>query len=276
MKNMVLFCFLLSFFYSCTNHSGSQEELETLFNDARYEDCIDAANRQLSKNTENWRSFYWKGQCEFALDSMEAAVNSLSSSILISSNDTNLSARADIYGYLGFLEAAIEDYNLMLEKSPENWEALNNRGYTFNRIGRYNEALQDLELALSYSPNSSAILNNLGMCFSGMNKLEESISYYNEAISLNPYNAVYFFNRGNSLVMLRNYDEALKDLFKAQELGLNDKNLLTNLALAQYGTGDAGGACKTWLLSVDQGSDIAASYIEKYCDSNTVNEVSSQ
>jgi tetratricopeptide (TPR) repeat protein len=102
--------------------------------------------------------------------------------------------------------------------------AYNNRAIAWHRIGNFDRALEDFEFALQIKPNFGDYLNN----------------------------------RGNILIKMHRYDEALFDYKKAIELNSNDhgpiyNNALYNIACIYSLRNDISQACDWFRKSVDYG-----------------------
>src|SRR5262249_7536736 len=61
--------------------------------------------------------------------------------------------RAWAYRNLNNLDAAIADYTVILQKDPNNADALVKRGYTYSLQQQYTKAIADYEQALKINPN---------------------------------------------------------------------------------------------------------------------------
>ena len=67
----------------------------------------------------------------------------------------------------GKTDEALEIFNAVLEKDPDNVQALNNKGVAYNRLSRYEEAIQVFQSALERNGNNSnAVFNLISNCFS--------------------------------------------------------------------------------------------------------------
>jgi len=87
--------------------------------------------------------------------------------------------RAYQQGNLDTMEA---DLRAIIEREPDNAEALNALGYTLsNDLGRHREALPLIEKAHRLEPDSPAILDSLGWVYFHLGRAQEALPYLREA-----------------------------------------------------------------------------------------------
>ncbi|MGB3459606.1 MAG: tetratricopeptide repeat protein [Halobacteriota archaeon] len=142
-------------------------------------------------------------------------------------------------------EKAIEQYGKVLEKEPENDNALFNRGRAYNEKGDYDKALEDYNLYLEkIDPNGAAAYNNRGNAYSGLKQYERAIEDYSKAIELNLKYADAYYNRGLAYRKLKQYERAIEDYNKA--IDLNPKH-----ALAYNNRGLAYGELKQYERAIE-------------------------
>lgn len=102
-------------------------------------------------------------------------------------NKKILYARALIAEKLGMLETLEDDLKYILEKNPNDANALNALGYTLtDRTTRYKEAQAYLDKALAIKPNEPVIMDSYGWLLFKLNRFEESYQYLQRAYSLQP------------------------------------------------------------------------------------------
>jgi tetratricopeptide (TPR) repeat protein len=74
------------------------------------------------------------------------------------------------------------DLRAIIEREPENAQALNALGYTLaNRTERYQEALELITRALEISPDDFYILDSMGWVLYRLGRLEDSVPYLERA-----------------------------------------------------------------------------------------------
>ena len=84
------------------------------------------------------------------------------------------------------LEKAEKDLRLVLEKEPENADALNALGYTLaDQTDRYQEALALIKKAYALKPENAAILDSMGWVNYKLGNYREAESFLIKALSIN-------------------------------------------------------------------------------------------
>jgi tetratricopeptide (TPR) repeat protein len=95
-----------------------------------------------------------------------------------------LYSRAMLAEKIGRLDILEKDLRVILDKDPNNSQALNALGYTLaDRTDRYDEAYDLIKKALEISPNDYFILDSMGWILYRQGRLDESIEFLNKALS---------------------------------------------------------------------------------------------
>ena len=95
-----------------------------------------------------------------------------------------------------------ESINYLNQISQDGFEALKN--------GRSTIALQKFQMILEKHPNNSKILNLVGLCYVNLKKLNIAKEYFSKAIKNNPEEIGFHINLGNILIKNRDYALAEK------------------------------------------------------------------
>lgn len=133
--------------------------------------------------------------------------------------------RGIAYSALGQLQLAEEDYNYILELTPNNPAALRNRGIVKWIQGRISEAIDDYSKAIFHIPNFALAYLNRGEAYAELGQLEQAIADYDKALDINPKLEQAYILRARARAQLKILDEAIRDFSKAIEL--NDTRLRT-------------------------------------------------
>jgi len=129
-----------------------QAEAELLIEEKRYEDAMEAYDKALGKQGYNSELLYSRAMLAEKMD------------------------RLDI------LEA---DLRRILEKEPENAQALNALGYTLaDRTDRYREAYELIKKAMEISPGDYYILDSMGWVLYRQGKLDKAVEYLRRALAI--------------------------------------------------------------------------------------------
>ncbi len=117
-------------------------------------------------------------------------------------------------------QEAIAVLTQVLEKNPEDIQALRKRGIAYAHIGKYPEALADLNQAIARNDPDAAAHNQRGIVHYKLGRYPEAMGDFNQAIAKQPKLAESYNNRGILYKTLGNYQRALADLRQANKLGL--------------------------------------------------------
>jgi Flp pilus assembly protein TadD len=162
----------------------------------------------------------------------------------------------------------IELYQKVLEIEPNNPEALNNLGASYNNAYSYKKAIEILKKSLEIAPNFALPYANLansynllgdlteaikcadkamqidpsvdytysvkGNVLTKQGKLEEAEETFNKAINLNQNSPEAYFARGYFYEETKQFEKSEADYFKAENLGLQDKAMLYNNMAVLY------------------------------------------
>lgn len=94
-------------------------------------------------------------------------------------------ARALVAERLGELDRLESDLREILERDPENAQALNALGYTLaDRTDRYQEAYELIARALEKLPDDAAVLDSMGWVLYRLDRSEEALTYLQRAYDL--------------------------------------------------------------------------------------------
>ncbi len=96
---------------------------------------------------------------------------------------------------LGHLEEALECYNKVLARDPENADAWNNKGGCLRKLGRFKEAIQSYEISIQKNPHNATAWSNKGNCLYSLGKFPLAIVHLNRAIELDPLNESAWLNK---------------------------------------------------------------------------------
>lgn len=83
----------------------------------------------------------------------------------------------------------------------------------------------------THKPTYTILLNNMGLCYIKLDKRREAESILTKALDVSPTDLKSLYRRSIARTGLSNYDGALEDLYKAQEISLasNDHEMLKTL-----------------------------------------------
>jgi len=142
-------------------------------------------------------------------------------------------SRAMIAESLNKLDVLEADLRWILEKDPNNAQALNALGYTLtDRTDRHQEALVMIQKALAIKPGDPFYLDSLGWVYYRMGELDKAEKYLREALQVQP-DVEFIAHLGEVLWEQGKKDEAMK--IWQQGLQQDADNLLLLNTMRRYG-----------------------------------------
>jgi lipoprotein NlpI len=121
---------------------------------------------------------------------------------------------------MGRYNEAIRDFDFVLQNDPKDVVSVyieRGNAHLFNR--NYPKAIEDLSSALKYEPNSARVFYFRGMCYHSGGRYAEALNDFNNLLRLDPNYARAYFLRALTLYKLQDYNSALQDALKAQQMG---------------------------------------------------------
>ncbi|HWB63957.1 MAG TPA: tetratricopeptide repeat protein, partial [Chitinophagales bacterium] len=128
--------------------------------------------------------------------------------------------RGIYYQQNGLVDSAIADYSRALNIKHDFMEAYEKRGICYAGEKNWNAALADFTSALNLDPSKSpAHYMNIGNIYKELGKNDSAIVMYGLAIQVNSGVPGFYMNRSGAYFNTGDYQSALKDVMKAQQLG---------------------------------------------------------
>ena len=141
-------------------------------------------------------------------------------------NTRILYARALLAEKLGKLQVLEDDLHYIIEKNPNDANALNALGYTLaDKTQRYEEAKSYLDRAMALKPNEPIIMDSYGWLLFKLNRLDEARQYLQAAYDRQPQTEIAA-HLVEVLWALQNKEQANAVLSKALAKDPEDKLLL--------------------------------------------------
>lgn len=131
-------------------------------------------------------------------------------------------------------------YRQVLERIPDDFDALNNLGTAVWLSGRLKEAEVYYRRALEIQPEHPSVLNNVGSLQRAKGELEDAASYYRRALKLQPDRLETSINLGVALSDLGDLEEACRHLRVAvlNQPAVPDAHLNLGVVLTRLGLPD--------------------------------------
>jgi protein O-GlcNAc transferase len=119
----------------------------------------------------------------------------------------------------------------VLDRDPENPDALHLFAVLALRAGNGAAALKHLKAAVKAAPERADIQNNLGNALTSLGRSEEAAAAFARAAEMNPGLAEALYNSGQALRRLERYEEAEQAFLRSLELAPGDAMALNGLGI---------------------------------------------
>jgi Flp pilus assembly protein TadD len=126
---------------------------------------------------------------------------------------------------------AEKQYQTILEKDPNNLDALSNLGVVYFRTGKTQSAESTLTQALAIAPNNDYVLTTLGIVHYRQSRFDEALKELRKAIELNPNSATAHNYLGITASQKGRQQEAEKEMLQAVATDPNYADAHFNLAV---------------------------------------------
>ncbi|GEM_PF-2951029 len=156
--------------------------------------------------------------------------------------------------------AAVDKFTLAIEAVPNDFEALNNRGFARIYTGDYEGAIEDCTRSIDINPGSAKAYNNRGFARLFTGAYDAAITDFNKALSINPRYVDAYSNRCLAWTRKEDYTRAIADATEALHLNPRSAKALYNRGYARDRQGDPGGAMRDYIQALEVNPD----YIEVF------------
>ncbi|MGE0372917.1 MAG: tetratricopeptide repeat protein [Gammaproteobacteria bacterium] len=173
------------------------------------------------------RLYQMEGEILRGAGRSEEAMQVLSAALESNPGDFDLLyQRAITADSLGLMDAFEGDLRAILERDPDNVDALNTLGYTLaDRTDRYEEAYVYIQRALAQNPQNNAILDSMGWVLYRLGNHKDAIKYLRRSLEIKQDHEVAA-HLGEVLWVSGEREEAINVWEQALELFPDDKLLL--------------------------------------------------
>lgn len=183
-----------------------------------YERAIRDFNDVLQLSSKNSLALKYKGMAEMSLKQYEEATKTYTKLLSLqkegAQKDTYLQ-RAKAYENLQNLNAAIADYNKILEREPTDVNTLLDRGGLYFRQNQLEHALSDMNKVLAAKPQTAKALLNRAVIYASSNQHTAAIADFDAYLELKPADAQAYNWRGVSKTEIGDYSSAIQDFSSA-------------------------------------------------------------
>ncbi|NLO97906.1 MAG: tetratricopeptide repeat protein [Peptococcaceae bacterium] len=153
---------------------------------------------------------YWEMKAEMLLKLLQIseAVTCFKKAIKYGGQYHLYSRLAYCYAILGKLRKAKKILLKVLNKNPDDYDALNNLAGIYHKLGNNEQAYKLLKKALTLNANDPLLYNNLGMVCHKLHRTRKAIEYYKEALKIDPSDTIVLYNLASCLVEKGLWEEA--------------------------------------------------------------------
>jgi adenylate cyclase len=131
-------------------------------------------------------------------------------------------------------EAAAESIYLdAITRAPKNWLAYQGYGYFLIRKGRHEEAIENYEKVLNLTPENTSALNNIGTAYLYMGEFKKAAQSIEKATKIEPMGDL-FMNAGSMYYFSGEFESAVKMYQQALRLEPDNVEFLVNIADAYF------------------------------------------
>lgn len=133
----------------------------------------------------------------------------------------------------GNFEGAITKYDEALTLDKDNAYALAEKAMTLEVLKKYDEAIAICQRVLKLHPkeNNAMVYVTYGNALDHSGKAKQALKIYDEGIKKFPNQYQLFYNKGITLVSLKEYEEALETIQTATKLNPNHSSSFNALAI---------------------------------------------
>jgi len=198
MKYLITVGFILASYVILWSQTEQEYLKEALRCKANYElqEGVEACNKALAINSKSIEAYFYRASFKTAM---------------IQKKD----AKTDYINY----QSAVADYTQVLQLDATYAQAAFFRGGAHSTMGFLDLAIQDYELALSMDQKQPKVYNSLAVCYARTGNPEKGLACIENALLLDTSYAKAYANKGNICDMLGQSEIACQNWKKAIELG---------------------------------------------------------
>lgn len=193
-------------------YEASIEAARLAIEGKQYKDAARAYEEAIKMQPENWELYMDLGIVRSKEPDFLGAVEAISQAMERGGREDwrtwyNL---GNVYQNRGLYKESTDAYRVAigLQDEPHVPTLLNlGSGYIFLR--RYDEAEQTLEYTRGVAPGEVRVVHNMALILHMKRDFQKALAKYDEAVQMDPNFAQSHYNRGDVLIELKRYDEAI-------------------------------------------------------------------
>jgi len=204
-------------------------QVDAKFNNGEYDEAISEYKRLLSSKPNNYLLNYKIGLCYVEKDDSYNARSYLTAAVNLKPKDINdlepLNALVEYNFKKSYWSDVVRDASILLsEENGDDNNLLFKRAYSNSNLGNYEAALDDYNTIINSNPGVSTEYNNRGVIYMRKNLYQQALRDFEKALQNctgenDESIALYNSNKGNALFNLNRKSEACIAWKKASSLG---------------------------------------------------------
>ncbi|MEI6609266.1 MAG: tetratricopeptide repeat protein [Deltaproteobacteria bacterium] len=183
------------------------------------------------RNIDNLSATEWfeKGESLFNAGNHTAAIKAFSKALELNPQEEEAyNSRGISYEVLGNHQQAINNFSQYIKINPRDVAPYFNRGNVYRELGNYQQAIKDYSKAIELESDADSLsfyYSLRGAAYGKLKNNQQAIKDYSKAIELNSDAgglSIDYSNRASVYIRLGNFRQALEDQSKAIELNPRD------------------------------------------------------
>jgi tetratricopeptide (TPR) repeat protein len=200
-----------------------------------YELGIAYCDKALEIDEKCAEAYCARGGLRNAVNDFDAAIKDLELSIEINPTPLAYSLLGDTYCEKRDFVTAIKNYNMILDLDPDDTIAINDRAEAYSYMGDYDNAIKDYERLKILLPKEPSPHYNCGVCHRRKGALAKAVENFDKTIGMGNREAHVYKSRGLALMDMGEYDRAIADFKRVEELGDDFGSLYLKAAIKKRG-----------------------------------------
>ncbi len=203
-------------------NAAQRETADELFNAGEYQQAVEAYDRVLAADPQDYYAYGQRGECYRMLSRYDEAIADFDRAIELNpDNSWAMATRGECYRAKEQYDLAIQDLDRALELQPDYAWALASRADAWRLKSDYDKALADFNRAIELDPNYQWALARRGETYRMKADFPRSLADLDRAIELNPGDSFPYASRGQVHHQQWDPEKALADFDQALEIDPN-------------------------------------------------------
>ena len=155
---------------------------------------------------------------------------------------------------------ALADFQESLKHDGKKWKSLHNRGVSLGLHGKYDAALKDFDQVVELKPDFASAWYNRAEVRATLGRYEEAIADYTKGLELTPGDIGMLVGRGTARYRLKNHDESLADFEAALQIDSTNAAALSGRGDAHTALGNWEQAAEDYRQAVEKNENLGRAY----------------